>query len=120
VGDSRLAPTLIQDLIDNAVRYNQPGGRLEVLTSTLIGDVMLKVTNTGPLIPDEHVERLLQSFQRFDDQRSNNRGGLGLSIVAAIADAHHASLLVRLQPTGGLVIEATFPAAADHAVTQNF
>ena len=121
VGDSRLARTLVQNLIDNAVRYNQPGGRLEVLTSTLTGGVVLKVTNTGPLIPDEQVDRLLQPFQRIDDQRSNNRGGLGLglSIVAAIADAHHASLSVRPQPMGGLAIEVTFPGPSDHAVTQN-
>ena len=113
-GDPRLARTLITNLIDNAIRYNHPGGNVEAVTATRAGHALLRVTNTGPPIPGDQIDRLLQPFQRFDEQRNNNRDGLGLglSIVSAIAAAHNACLSVRPQPTGGLAVEITFPSAA--------
>ena len=94
VGDARLIRTLVTNLVDNATRYNHPGGRIDLLTTTQAGQAILRVTNTGPPVPDDQVDRLLQPFQRLDGQRSNNRDslGLGLSIVTAIATAHEASL----------------------------
>jgi signal transduction histidine kinase len=111
LGDPRLARTLIANLIDNAVRYNHPGGRVEVLTAAQAGHALLRVTNTGPPVPGDQVGRLLQPFQRHDEQRGSNRDGLGLglSIVSAIAAAHDASLSVHPRPAGGLAIEIAFP-----------
>jgi signal transduction histidine kinase len=119
VGDARLARTLITNLVDNAMRYNQPGGQVEVLITTRAGHALLRVTNTGPPISDDEIGRLLQPFQRLEDQRNNNCDGLGLglSIVSAIAAAHHASLSVNPQPTGGLAVEVAFPSppsSSDH------
>ena len=119
VGDARLARTLITNLVDNAMRYNRPGGRVEVLTTTRAGHALLRVTNTGPPIPDDEIDRLLQPFQRLKDQRNNNRDGLGLglSIVSAIAAAHAASLSLNPQPRGGLAVEIAFPSppsTSDH------
>jgi signal transduction histidine kinase len=114
LGDPRLARTLITNLIDNAIRYNHPGGNVEAMTATRAGHALLRVTNTGPPVPGDQIDRLLQPFQRHDEQRNNNRDGLGLglSIVAAIAAAHDAALSVRPQPTGGLAVEITFASAA--------
>jgi signal transduction histidine kinase len=119
LGDSRLARTLVHNLVDNAIRYNQLRGRIEVLTTVqATGDVALQVLNTGPRITDEQVERLLQPFQRLDGERADRDGrghghghghGLGLSIVNAIAAAHDASLAVRPREAGGLDIEVAFP-----------
>jgi signal transduction histidine kinase len=112
VGDRRLARTLITNLLDNAIRYNQAGGRVDLLTTTThAGTALLRLTNTGPPIPDDQIERLLQPFQRANDQRGKDRDGLGLglSIVSAIATAHDASLSARPQPTGGLAVEVAFP-----------
>jgi signal transduction histidine kinase len=110
-GDARLARTLITNLVDNAMRYNHPGGRVEVVTTTRAGRALLRVTNTGPAIPDDEIDRLLQPFQRLEDRRNNNSDGvgLGLSIVSAIAAAHAASLSLNPQPRGGLAVEVAFP-----------
>jgi signal transduction histidine kinase len=74
---------------------------------------VLEVTNAGPAIPADHVQRLLQPFQRLGTDRvgSGNGHGLGLSIVAAIARAHDAALRVQPGPVGGLDVEVTFPPA---------
>ena len=71
------------------------------------------IANTGPTIPPEQIERLFEPFQRLDGARTrhNNGHGLGLSIVQAIANAHHAELGARARPRGGLIIEASFPPA---------
>jgi signal transduction histidine kinase len=115
LGDPRLTRTLIVNLIDNAIRYNHRGGSVEVVTATRAGHPLLRVTNTGPPVSPDEIDRLLQPFQRLEGQRGNHRDGLGLglSIVSAIAAAHDAPLSVRARPCGGLAIELTFPCARE-------
>jgi signal transduction histidine kinase len=110
-GSPHLAERLAANLVDNALRYNMPGGRVEVSTGTRNDRVALSVLNTGPVVPAAAVERLFQPFQRLAaDRRSRGEGlGLGLSIVQAIADAHGASVAAHPQPGGGLLVEVTFP-----------
>ena len=83
----------------------------QILTATRAGRPRLRVTNTGLLVPGDQIDRLLQPFQRLDDQRSTDRDGLGLglSIVAAIAAAHGASVSLHPQPTGGMTVDVVFP-----------
>lgn len=78
------------------------------------GHPRLTITNTGPVIPAGQASRLLQPFQRLSASRTaDDEGiGLGLSIVAAIAKAHHATLTITPVPHGGLDIEISFPATA--------
>jgi signal transduction histidine kinase len=112
-GDPRLAERLVANLLDNALRHNRPGGRVDVATSARSGQAVLSVVNSGPLVPPEEVERLFRPFQRLGADRTDHSDGigLGLSIVAAIATAHAATLTTRAQPAGGLHIEVGFPAA---------
>jgi K+-sensing histidine kinase KdpD len=72
------------------------------------------VRNTGPAIPPGQVDRLFQPFQRLGTERvQRSRGhGLGLAIVAAIADAHAASITARVRQGGGLDIAVAFPQRA--------
>jgi signal transduction histidine kinase len=109
-GDARLIERLISNLVDNAIRYNVPGGRVDV-SVTSSGRATLTVANTGPVVPSEEVDRLLQPFQRLSADRTSHHDGLGLglSIVAAIAHAHDAALVVRARPDGGLAIDVHFP-----------
>jgi signal transduction histidine kinase len=109
-GSPGLAERLSANLIDNALRYNLPGGRVHVTTGTRSSRAVLSVANTGPAIPASAVDRLFRPFQRLaTDRASSGEGlGLGLSIVQAIADAHGASITARPQPAGGLLVEATF------------
>jgi signal transduction histidine kinase len=114
LGDGRLLERLAANLIDNALRYNIPHGRLDIQVTAGKGHPRLTVTNTGPVVPADQASRLLQPFQRLSASRTANAEGigLGLSIVAAIAKAHHATLTITPVPHGGLDIEISFPATA--------
>ncbi|HEY6315504.1 MAG TPA: HAMP domain-containing sensor histidine kinase [Streptosporangiaceae bacterium] len=110
-GDERLVRMLVTNLVNNAIRYNRPRGKIQILATTQAGRPLLRVTNTGPPVPCDQIDRLLQPFQRVNDQRSTDRDslGLGLSIVAAIAAAHGATLSLHPQPTGGMTVDVAFP-----------
>ncbi len=111
-GDPDLAERMAANLVDNAIRHNVPGGRLDVRTQTRNACAVLTVANTGPPVPDDQVSRLFQPFQRLSGDRTTHPDGhgLGLSIVRAIATAHDAGLKVLLRPGGGLSVEVHFPA----------
>jgi signal transduction histidine kinase len=111
LGDPRLAERLISNLVDNAIRHNLPAGWVQVQTSSRAGHAELSVANSGPAIPPSEVERLLRPFQRLGADRTGHREGhgLGLSIVAAVAAAHHADLRVGARPDGGLHVMVHFP-----------
>jgi signal transduction histidine kinase len=113
-GDARLLYQLVSNLVDNAVRHNVPRGRVHVTLTAGTAAATLTVTNTGlPVAPDQ-VSRLLQPFQRGTPDRTANPNGLGLglSIVADIAEAHGASLEILPRPEGGLAITVRFPTDA--------
>jgi signal transduction histidine kinase len=111
-GDPRLAERMVANLADNALRYNVAGGWAQVTTGTRNGRTVLLVTNTGPDVPADQIQRLLQPFQRLSPDRAGGPGGsgLGLSIVAAIANAHGAAISAHPGPGGGLSIEVSFAA----------
>jgi signal transduction histidine kinase len=110
LGDSRLAERLVANLVDNAIRHNIPGGTVWMTTSMDESRAFLSVTNTGPEVPLEQVERLFQPFQRLEAGRTARDGlGLGLPIAVAIAAAHGAELRARPHPGGGLEVEVRFP-----------
>jgi signal transduction histidine kinase len=109
-GDPRLVERLIANLIDNAIRHNVPSGSVEITTGTRGGHAFLAVSNSGPTVPPEQIERLFQPFQRLEARAQHKSGyGLGLSIVKAIANAHHAEVSADARPEGGLAIEVRFP-----------
>jgi len=113
-GDARLIERLVANLIDNAVRHNHPGGHVQVATETSGTQAALTVTNTGPLVPDDQIRRLFQPFQRLAPDRDGGRDGygLGLAIVNAVTQAHHATLTAGARPEGGLSITVRFARAA--------
>jgi signal transduction histidine kinase len=112
VGNPDLVECMAANLVDNAIRHNVPGGRLDVVTETSNQHSVLTVSNTGPPVPEDQAERLFQPFQRLGDDRATHPDGhgLGLSIVRAIATAHDAGLKVQLRPGGGLHVQVHFPA----------
>ena len=112
LGDDGLLRQLAANLIDNALRHNVPHGTLSIHVTSDRDHSTLKVANTGPVIAQDEIGRLLQPFQRLSSRRPADDDGLGLGlpIVAAITRAHHATLLVSPGDRGGLNIEASFPA----------
>jgi signal transduction histidine kinase len=100
-------------MLDNAISHNVAQGDVRVEVGTEAGQATLAVVNTGPLVPADEVDRLLQPFQRMGaDRLSQGDGvGLGLSIVAAVANAHDARLQVQPGTDGGLRVEVRFASA---------
>ncbi|MEU1664017.1 HAMP domain-containing sensor histidine kinase [Streptomyces sparsogenes] len=109
-GDPRLIESLVANLVDNAIRHNHPGGHIEITTRTSGARATLAVTNSGPVIPDNHVQRLFHPFQKLAPDRNGHREGygLGLAIVSAVTQAHHATLTADAPPGGGLSITVRF------------
>ncbi|HWD65976.1 MAG TPA: HAMP domain-containing sensor histidine kinase [Solirubrobacteraceae bacterium] len=110
-GDRALVERLMHNLIENAVDYNRPGGRIEVRTESAPGRATLTVVNTGPEIPAEQVDALFEPFRRRGSDRTSTgpHHGLGLSIVRAVAQVHQAELSAESPPGGGLHVTVSFP-----------
>lgn len=109
-GDCQLVQIMIANLVENAVRYNSDDGFVQVSLAHKHGRPVLTISNSGPLIAAEQITRLLQPFQRLQGDRSGVHDGLGLglSIVGAIASAHHAELVARPRSGGGLEVQVRF------------
>jgi signal transduction histidine kinase len=125
-GDAGLAERLVANLADNALCYNVPGGQVEVTTGVRNGRPVLILANTGPPVPADQIQRLLQPFQRLRPDRAGEPegSGLGLSIAAAITKAHGGDFSARPRPGGGLRVEISLvrtgvnhPVAAGHGRT---
>ncbi len=95
-GDRGLVRTAIANLVDNAVKYNRPGGRVEIAATSDDDDVRITVTDTGIGIPARDRQRVFERFYRVDRARSRETGGtgLGLSIVRHVAELHDGSVSV--------------------------
>jgi signal transduction histidine kinase len=112
-GDEQLIRVLLSNVVENAIHHNQPGGAIDVEVGNHQGGSWLTISNTGRPIAAEETDRLLQPFQRLNGDRSGHDGlGLGLSIVAAIAAAHDATLVLSPRPSGGLSVTLAFPSQA--------
>jgi signal transduction histidine kinase len=110
-GDAPLLERLCSNLVENAFRYNIEDGNVQLVVRKYAEGALLKVVNTGPVVPPPDVRRLLEPFQRAPGDRAGTHDGLGLglSIVKAIAAAHEADLTLHPRHTGGLDIEVAFP-----------
>lgn len=110
-GDAGLLERLAGNLVENAVRHNQPEGWLGVRTQTVGERARLTVANTGSLLDPAEVPGLFEPFRRGGAARTATRGaGLGLSIVRAVALAHGGMVHARALPAGGLEVVADLPA----------
>lgn len=109
-GNRHLLSQALANLLDNAVKYTPPGGQLGVLLRTTPFGPELAVTDTGPGVPPEHRQAVLERFTRLESSRNTPGSGLGLSLVAAVAGLHQAEL--RLEDNApGLRVVLAFPAA---------
>ncbi len=109
-GDAASVQDLLDNLIDNAVRYAGRGSVVTVKLQALAdGGASLSVEDNGPGVPPELLPRLSERF--FRAAANNEEGsGLGLAIVQRIAERHHAEVIYRLGEARGLCVEVRFPA----------
>ena len=104
-GDLRI---LIANLMENACRYSPDGGTIDVAVIAATGSALLEISDTGPGLPDDQLDQVFQPFHRADTSGTEG-SGLGLSIVARIAERHGASVtLVNRTGRTGLVARVTF------------
>jgi signal transduction histidine kinase len=117
-GNRVLLERLATNLLQNAVRHNSDGSGgsdgawVEVSTLIDAGSAVLRVRNSGPVVPATEVPGLFEPFRRLTrDRTGSSRGvGLGLSIVRAVALAHGGSVEATAPSTGGLEVEVRLPA----------
>ncbi len=112
-GDPALLERLAGNLVENAIRYNVPGGWVRVRTESDGGRVWLHVANSGPVIDPVDVAALFEPFRRGRRDRTESRRGtgLGLSIVRAIAGAHNGTATAKARTDGGLEVLVELPLA---------
>jgi signal transduction histidine kinase len=113
-GSQALLSRLVENVIDNAVCHNIPGGWISITTRVRGSSAQLVVENGGQVLDQQQVAELSQPFRRLEADRigTDKGSGLGLSIVAAIADAHGGTLDLQARPGGGLHVCVDLPAAA--------
>ena len=113
-GNRGMLDELCQNLCDNAIRYNRPGGKVQITTACLRdGHCTLTVADNGIGIPREAQSSVFERFYRVDKSRSKATGGtgLGLAIVKHIARLHNARIKLESQVDKGTTITVTFPTA---------
>ena len=109
-GDRELLKELLENLIQNSIRYNRAGGWVRVRVSSESQHAVLTVSDNGIGIPGEQQERVFERFYRVDKSRSRATGGtgLGLAIVKHIAELHGAEILLESEPGKGTSITVRF------------
>jgi signal transduction histidine kinase len=113
-GEPALIERMIANLIDNALRHNQPGGFVSVTTARQGNTVRLAVANSGRLITDAEAAQLIEPFRRLD--RTREGFGLGLSIVRSVAAAHGGRLELTAPADGGLEVVVELPSTTPASV----
>lgn len=115
-GDPERLAQLIRNLLDNSLKYTEPGGNISVEILQNASTVILTVSDTGIGIPASDLPRVFDRFYRVDKSRSRKIGGsgLGLSIVKWIVEAHRAQITVDSEEGKGTTVKVTFAAVSPH------
>lgn len=111
-GDEKAIRQLLTILLDNAVKYSQPGGKISLTLEKQKKFIRLSVSNTTDFISKEHLEHLFDRFYRTDKSRNSQTGGygLGLSIASSIVQAHKGKITASTEDEKSLLITSVFPA----------
>jgi two-component system, OmpR family, sensor histidine kinase SenX3 len=110
-GDETQLTSMFTNLVDNAVKYTPPGGRVEVTGGFEGSEIVIQVSDTGIGIPEGKLPRIFERFYRVDKARSKETGGtgLGLSIVKHVAENHGGRVAVESTPGEGSTFTVYLP-----------
>ncbi len=111
LGDAKSMEQVFSNLIDNAVKYNGPGGKITVRGFYETATAKIEIEDTGIGIPDSDLPRIFERFYRVDKSRSRESGGtgLGLAIVKHIIERHSGQIQVKSHPQKGSTFTITLP-----------
>lgn len=110
-GIRQILDEMIYNITENAIKYNNPGGRVSVWAGSTLRGKKVVVTDNGIGIPEDQIDRIFERFYRVDKSHSKERGGtgLGLSIVKHGVILHHGEVHVESKLGEGTRIELVFP-----------
>jgi two-component system phosphate regulon sensor histidine kinase PhoR len=116
-GNAMLLDEMIVNLCDNAIKYNKPGGKVEVSVRAGEESATLSVKDNGVGIGEEHLDRIFERFYRADQSRSREieGNGLGLAIVKHIVLLHDGTIEVDSTPNEGTSVTVRLPASSGAA-----
>ncbi len=116
LGDRKALRRLVDNLLDNARAYSEPGGCVSVRLRLEPDGCVLEVADEGPGIAPEHHARIFERFYRVDPWRDRGRGGsgLGLAIVKQVAKRHGGAVALRSRPGHGSTFTVQLPRATTH------
>ena len=112
-GDRQRLGQLVDNLLQNSLRYTDPGGRVRATLSREAGRAVLDWSDSAPGVDAEHLSRLFEPLYRAEASRSRDAGGdgLGLAIASRIVEAHGGTIAARAADLGGLAVRVELPLA---------
>jgi two-component system, OmpR family, sensor histidine kinase CpxA len=121
-GNASLLHSAVENVVRNAIRYTQEGSAVEIELKSeprAAGEAVLRVSDSGPGVPSDSLDKLFQPFYRLDDARGRQTGGvgLGLAITERAVRFHGGKVSAFNRPQGGLVIEIRLPMIASEQIT---
>jgi heavy metal sensor kinase len=114
-GDARMLQRMLSNILDNAVKYTPPGGRVEISLSETERDIVITIADTGVGISEADLPRIFERFYRGDQSRSEPGTGLGLSLARAVARAHGGDITVTSVQNQGSTFIITLPKSPSSA-----
>jgi len=112
-GDKELLTQMLANLVENAIRHCPAGAAIHLGLHEDAGGIVGTVSDNGPGIPAEARDKVFRRFYRLESSRTTAGNGLGLSLVSAVAEAHHIQVAL-LDNAPGLIVRLTFPAGMPH------
>lgn len=117
-GDRDSLHRMLANLLENALNYTEPGGKVTVSLTTSANLLALKVSDTGVGIPLECQDKIFERFYRVDESRTRAKGGsgLGLAIVKAISESHKGQVRLESEPGKGSTFTITIPLVSQSTI----
>ncbi len=121
-GSASLLHSAIENVVRNAIRYTEEGTAVRIRLQAQDGprgsQAVVQVTDSGPGVPEDSLDKLFRPFYRIDDARGRQTGGvgLGLAITVRAVSLHGGSVIAANRPEGGLMVEIRLPLASQRQV----